>query len=474
MTDRPVRWIRRSRLDWRWTLRADLPDSDVSAVTEPDWSQTIAKPGVCVVKTTPRRAVIRMPAVDLEGAIYCKQFTAAGAADWFRSLLRGSPARWEASRISLAEARRLPTAQLLGYGERISWSGVFESRLLTRSIDDVVPLGSWCSATELPEVNLGDSPPNRECWLGAAADLLAVLHGRGMWHGDLHAGNILLRREGDAWQGWLIDLAALRGSRRTPVRHIAENLARFLLSIERLSSVEDRYELIRRYWRALREIDPSLAHQVGSDADRASANLFERSARIVEPIHRKADRVWLRGNSKVQIAERGRYLAGLGEPWWREFVAQIDAWSMSAGAPAAIESRRVVQWTRFGERTLRLIRFPKSGAARSASNAQTAWEVGHALHRRACPVAVPWGYLERADADYLAACEPLGSLPVTERHRFSPLDHTPMETIRRVAQLIEKHGFVVDQTANDAVRYSADGEWCGWCALEAIRRGHNP
>ncbi len=465
------RWICRSRRDWRWTLRADLSHSAVGTLTEPDWSRLLNLPGVDVFKAASRRSVIRLPASDDAPAIYCKAFVSAGLADWCRSRLRGSPARWEASRIGLAKARGLPTAELLGYGERRSWTGVLESRLLTRSIDDVAPLSSWCMATELPEVNLSDSPPDRECWLGALADLLAGLHGRGLWHGDLHAGNVLLRREGSSWRCWLIDLAALRGSRQTPLRHVQENLARFWLSIERLSTIDERLNFARRYWQSLSALEGSLARQIGCDADAAPASLLAAAAQVVEPIQRKADKVWLRGNRKVFVADNGRCLASLREPWWREFSEQIDRLWASANdsvVSAEVESRRLLRQTPFGERSFRLTRFPKSASANGLTRAHAAWEVGHALHRRACPVAVPWGYVECADADYLIACEPQGSIPLTEWSQRSQQAVAPRVVIRSIAQRIENHGYSVEETTVDAVRFSADGQWCGWCALEAI------
>lgn len=463
----PARWTSESQGRWQWVFRTDLSATARAFLREPSWTAWLEHPAVTVIKPARRRTVLRISPTAEVPAVYCKHFLNGGIADRLRTVLRGAPAAWEAGRIELALSRGLPTAAVLGYGVRRRGPLVVESRLFLSAIEPTVSLADLCSPAEVPEMILPDAPDlPRTVWVPAVARLLAQLHGRGLWHGDLHGGNILLQVSPTGCQPWLIDLAALRGGTRSPRSQLISNLARVWLSIERAWTSTDRANFIRHYWERLRDFDPALADSLGTTVELATQELQQATATALRSIHRRADQAWERGGRRVVMLPRGRALKALGEPWIQEAAARIEQGWLQADVASTWPGGSVRRWstaTPFGMRTLRLIRFAKSRRGHLWSPARTAWEWGHALHRRGITVAIPWLLLEGDQADLLLASEPEGT---------RPLLHTPVlvDRLETLLRQIADAGFSWSTISEEAVRQSADGQTVAWCALELLQR----
>ncbi len=364
-----------------------------------------------MLKTSRRRCVAWLEgelAADSAPAAVCKRYLASGIADLFRTGFRGSYARWEASRIHLAEQRGVPTASLLGFSEEYAGFRVRESRLLTVALQNTCTVGDWLPPTELSVAASEAGMDQRLPWLYAVADLLATLHGCGLRHGDLHAGNILMRRDADGWHCWLIDLAALRDARTVPRSWRIENVARFCLSVKRLCTAREIELFLGRYWRQLGQRDPGFARAIGQEESAAITTLSRQLLRPQVQILRRADLHWSRGSTKIRQTAHGRCLASLGPEWADALSTRVLDWWQTAvpvESTSFKEVRRLTLSTRFGERSFLITRFATRPDGRE-NTARQAWEAGHAAHRRCQPVAVPWGYVELPSAQFLVACEP--------------------------------------------------------------------
>lgn len=464
---RTVPWVVERAGNWTWRWRADLPLTARQFFSQPDWSIWLEQPSISVVKASPRRMVVRMAGSADMPSVFCKRFLNVGWADHLRTLLRGSPAGWEASRIELAVARGVRTAPVVGYGMLQQGLRVIESRLLTAAIEPTRSLADLCSPAELPEIVLDDSSHTpRSAWVSAVAVLLADMHGRGLWHGDLHGGNILLQTNTPTCEPWLIDLAALRGNQHCPRTELVQNLARFWLSIERAWSTDDQQRFIEAYWQRLQSHDPHLAQSLGHDIEQVKTTLREETTKAQEVIHRRADSAWERGGSRVLLLPQGRALRGLGTRWIELAIAQIDDWWNAADSIPPwhdVLTRRAIVETPFGSRTLRLIRFPHDVKSQKWTRVRAAWEWGHALHRRGVRVAVPWLYLERESFDELLICEP------EHAGEFDP-SAIPLDRLRQMLQQIVTAGFSWTGDLCNSVRLSSDGQTLAWCALDLLQR----
>jgi len=460
-------WIMEQHHGWQWYFPADLSVTARSIFREPDWARWMAHPAVTVVKPARRRTVIRIDRTGEMPAVYCKRFLNGSLADGLRAMLRGSPAQWEASRIKLALARGIPTAEIQGYGVRRQRRLVVESRLFLAAIEPTISLADLCSRTEVPDVILPEvAGVSRTVWVPVVAELLAQLHGRGLWHGDLHGGNILLQPTSSGCRPWLIDLTALRGGVRCPRPQLIGNLARFWLSIERAWTPTDRELFVQHYWQQLSQWDAGLANSLGTTVEQVMRELDAAIADAVRPIHRRADLAWERGGSRLWMRPHGRALMALGEPWIQSAMAQIDQWwSQGEVVPTrtGLQARRCTIETPVGPRTCRLVRYVKSRRGQRWSSARCAWEWGHALHRRGVTVAVPWLMFENDTVDFLLACEPEGSCPLISTS-------TVIERVQTLLRQIHSAGFSWSELTEDVVRQSVDQHAIAWCALELLQR----
>jgi tRNA A-37 threonylcarbamoyl transferase component Bud32 len=143
-----------------------------------------------VVKQAPHRTVwqVQLPGLDVHVKSYRE-----GARRW----LCGSRARREFQITREAARRGLPTLNALAWGEDEAGS-----YLVTRSLPEAVSL------LELLQGNLEPCP--RCKLLRALGHLLALAYRAGVYHDDLHPGNVLVCRDADAVRLFLIDLGDAR------------------------------------------------------------------------------------------------------------------------------------------------------------------------------------------------------------------------------------------------------------------------
>jgi hypothetical protein len=140
-----------------------------------------------VVKHGPHRTVyrVRLPGLDC----FVKHYRMHDTRAWLRELVRPSKARMECERAHAVGAAGVATVEPLALGEQVRL-GPGDSFLVTRTLDDTMPLGAYLesqfallsAARQTPCATTGETQGSS----GAAAR-------RGVTHRDLHAGNLLLR-----------------------------------------------------------------------------------------------------------------------------------------------------------------------------------------------------------------------------------------------------------------------------------------
>ena len=161
-----------------------------------------------VVKQGPHRVVYRVDLPDL--SFYLKHNLIPDRPSWLRQLVRPSKARNEyESALAVAE-RGIPTICPLGMGERQHVLGGGESFLLTRSLEDCIPLNSFLAIT-LPALAPARRTHIRQRLAEELGRLVGRIHDAGILHNDLHAANLLVRlTPDDDIALFVIDLNAVR------------------------------------------------------------------------------------------------------------------------------------------------------------------------------------------------------------------------------------------------------------------------
>jgi len=199
------------------------------------------------VKHGPHRTVYR---VDLPGlSFYLKHNRLPNTRAWLRGLLRPSKARLEYDRAMDVAARGVPTITPLGIGETHGWKPG-ESWLITLALEDCEPLSSFLEST-LPGFPLARQTRLRQRIATALATLIARMHDAGIWHNDLHAGNLLICVEKDDLPAlFLVDLHAVRIGRPLGWRASRANLVLLNHWFSMRANRADRLRFWKGYCRA--------------------------------------------------------------------------------------------------------------------------------------------------------------------------------------------------------------------------------
>ncbi|MBX9679797.1 MAG: lipopolysaccharide kinase InaA family protein [Gemmataceae bacterium] len=220
-----------------------------------------------VVKQGPHRIVwhVELPSVSF----HLKKNLIPNWRARMRGWMRGPKARREFGLIEAVQERGIPTSQALAWAERGG-----ESYLFTRTLENVEPLHLYFLRT-FQSHDAAAQTPLRQSIARALGSLIAAMHRAGVEHRDLHAGNLLVRMEGETPRLFLIDLDAvalvrpLEGERR--LANLAMLNAWFRLHTERTDRL--------RFWKSYAEANPLLPwKKFGHDAVSLANELEQRSA----------------------------------------------------------------------------------------------------------------------------------------------------------------------------------------------------
>jgi hypothetical protein len=176
-----------------------------------------------LVKANPRRRVFEL--VLPGGPVFVKRYTVTGWRGRMQTLLSATPAHRALRAARFAQARGVPTVEIVA---RVT----APSRWRTRSV--LIVSRAWTSAGSLADaVHALDAiadpaarraQSNRLC--EALADLFASAHAAGFLHRDAHPGNLLVRTApGGEYEFTFLDLEAARCGRPVDAAAAARCLA---------------------------------------------------------------------------------------------------------------------------------------------------------------------------------------------------------------------------------------------------------
>jgi tRNA A-37 threonylcarbamoyl transferase component Bud32 len=348
---------------------------------------------VDVVKCGPHRDVYRLRANGLD--VHVKHYRPTGLRSRIREALRPVKAKREYERGLTLRQRGVPTPLPLAWGTSV---GESSSWLVTETFAGGVPLNTYL------EVGLPAEPAELRAGLRlqiakSLGTFVARLHAAGVFHHDLHPGNLLVRWAADGRpEIALIDLHATSLRPRCRWADCRRNLVVFNRYFALRATRSDR----RRFWEAylatLGPVVPPPAGQAARELERATAD----SNRV---FWRGRDRRCLANNRyyrRVSVgSQRGYAVRDLDDQILQELMANTDAPFDSAkcqvmkrspsSAVVAFElpsgsgvPRRVVL-KRFAVRSAQ---GPWLGLVRPTA-ALRSWLYGHGLHERRLPTPRP-------------------------------------------------------------------------------------
>jgi tRNA A-37 threonylcarbamoyl transferase component Bud32 len=421
----PCREVQLGDLNWR--VRVDLAE-EILSEGGLDIEQRLRDGSATVVKSGDHRTVYRLQLPC--GRFYLKHYRAADWKSQLRNCLRRCPAQREWNAIEAVADAGIPTIEPAALGMRTWGPFVADSFLLTRAVEPAETLHDYVRKLSEPGERI--LPARRQKLAVRLGTLIATLHANGLVHGDLHAGNVLIRNEpGGELQLWLIDLHAIGRRRWISLRRLARNLAMFAHFFTQYGAPADRLRFFQSYWDRVNQIalpSPSVAElarvQTGDcerrnscefryvslpeTSDPASRRHIIRSVEAAcaewsERAFDKADRKWLRGHRKLIIvdteAAHCRGVAELGGEFLRLVGRHPDV--LQSGL-LTIAGNLQTTFDRPQHPGIRIHVGPAGepvqlrwlGRNQRWPATRVRWEMGHALLRRGIPTPRPLLFVE--------------------------------------------------------------------------------
>jgi tRNA A-37 threonylcarbamoyl transferase component Bud32 len=280
--------------DWEWSQFGD-----VGWWSRDGWGETLLgseglrledwreEGRLTTIKAGPHRVVYR---VDLpQGTIYVKHFLVPDWRATLRQWVRRGKGRNEGKSTQHLASIGVPTIVPIALGERRQRKFLFENYLVTLAISSATPLD------EFVERHLAQRPEPvrsqiRHKLAEAMALMTARLHEARLLHQDFHPGNIMVRLAADNTpELFIIDLDALRKSRRVTWKLARQNLALLDHYFWLRSSRTDRYRFLKTYLRNRSEKPPRV---------RRFAGRIEESTRLW------AERLWRRWGRRCRSTNK--------------------------------------------------------------------------------------------------------------------------------------------------------------------------
>jgi tRNA A-37 threonylcarbamoyl transferase component Bud32 len=410
---------------FRWSFAPASPDL-VRAIQEIPWETLKSFPLASRVKVAENRDVWR---IDLPGrTIYAKCYRSQGFLKRIVERVRGLAAKREWQALRQAAAIGVLAPEALAYATASSARGAYTALLITAAMPaDALSLEqAWLAAQEPAEAGVVRRRKGR--LIAGLAELISRAHAGGLFHHDLHVGNILIFPHNGTVTAAMIDLHNARLSKGLCLSGVRSNLVQLNQWFGRHASRTERLRFLKLYCRQLRERS---AIRAGSGAaERYGYRSLARyvlkvSRRYAARLHAKRDRRILKQNKYFSMVGlsggwSGRIALDVkhGRPYehalhdlpdkqgWRGMIADPPA--LLAGEAVRVlkssASRRVVQVDlKFGESSWAVVaKHERRGTvlqrllARFGRNALrqefvTGWKC---LHRE-LPVALPLAILSR-------------------------------------------------------------------------------
>ncbi|RIK65893.1 MAG: hypothetical protein DCC65_11465 [Planctomycetota bacterium] len=401
----------------RYVWRVARSHAQVLKSAEIDWFNLAGHPDAALVKRNSQRDVWRLASCG--GRYFAKIYHPVGALARLKLLLRGPIAaqEWEVGLYGAAHSVStvVPVAMAWEDGRRITG----RSLLITEEVSDSLPLNDFWLTVRQNRVEA-------DMLADALARLIARAHQCGFQHGDMHPGNILVRRSASRCEVFFVDLHRVKTGRCVMPRHAVANLAQLNQWFRRNAGRSQRLRFLQAYIRYRDQFAQasSLARNWRIDIGKLVADLAVQAERHANRLWAKRDRRAMRDNryfAKLSPARgwRGHALLETKHPAggaktnlcfsksdWRQWLRDPPSWVDPARQKLLKDSHTATIFRARLEadgrgidvvvkRTLARNGWKKFVQMFGPSRNIRSWRLANMLRNRDLPVATPLAVIER-------------------------------------------------------------------------------
>lgn len=178
-----------------------------------------------IIRSEPYKKILKY--TKNNESFFIKQYITKSRIDAVKSVFVTSKAKREWNNGLLLLKCRIPTPEPVAVGERKRVGAVKDCYIISRAIpDSVTGKERLITLQQSPEENRS---ANKGTFLKRLISYVKTLHACGLFHGELHAENILVGRNSGAF--YLIDLGRVKFRKKIPLAWKIYDLSRLLYSL---------------------------------------------------------------------------------------------------------------------------------------------------------------------------------------------------------------------------------------------------
>ncbi|MBF8275218.1 MAG: kdkA 1 [Candidatus Brocadiaceae bacterium] len=235
-------------------------------------------------------------------SFFIKQYVIKSGIDAVKSVFVPSKAKKEWNNGLLLLKKQISTPEPIALGERRRLGVVKDCYIITRAIpDSVTGKERLITLRQLPEDSRSVS---KGLFLKKLISYVKTLHACGLYHGELHAENVLVGKNGGDF--YLIDLGRLKCREKTPTAWKIYDLSRLLYSILDVCSPNEITSAIDDY-------AGDMSNAVGKRS--FHAEVFEQIRRIKQRHGVGKTKKCLRNNELFKTMTYNKYTINMRREW---------------------------------------------------------------------------------------------------------------------------------------------------------------
>lgn len=242
---------------------------------------------------------------------YIKQYSVRSDLKVIKTLFSSSKAQREWNRSHWLIANHLPTAEPVAVGEN-RYFGILKScYIISKAIPDSTTVRNVLIENRLSSKNY--SVLKRNTLLNNLIHYVKKMHDMGVFHGELHAENILVNQDNFA-TFYLIDLGRTKFKEKLPFSLRIQDLARLLYSLMPVCTGEEITGMINSY-------ADYLAHL--KEKKLFNKKIFSRLYKIKYRIWRSRTFKSLKNNEVFNVTKYNKYKVNMRNEWDLNMLAAL-------------------------------------------------------------------------------------------------------------------------------------------------------
>ena len=265
----------RTRIDnWTVRIRKNFPMNEIGSLLLLSDSSDDDQGRFTRVPSSDQTRVFRCN-ISFDGtdrSFYLKRYLTRSTLDFVKHIFRPSRAMRAYNASLMLQQNGFDAPDVIGLFERRLGPFCVDNSLLTEEVENA---GSMVQVlTDICRGSGGNALVRKRGLIEAFAQTVGRLHARGIFHGDLRLGNVLVVKGGQKWRFFFIDNERTKMFTRLPARLRLKNLVQVNMFVHGISNT-DRL----RFFRAYLSMNPSVQKRYAGWAQKIIAKTSSRLSR---------------------------------------------------------------------------------------------------------------------------------------------------------------------------------------------------